>query len=395
MISCIGLRNGLEKVLVDYQRQMDSSRDMFWRLTNREPLSQTTRLLRIERFVEKVISCDLPAFSVEVSSTGKRVISITRIGNALLKQFQHLWFFDSFHDYSERPYAFLATCWEAEDKFGFRLPPLGGVGACPADYHAELNWIVERIRSLKKHGFYSRGIYDRRYESRQRTSRLIGHVSNLLYHYSKLVLVRVDIGYRKEVRHKFNMDSMMAGRERLFGLRSTHSCFDNLLGYAWVVEEGQRKGPHCHLLLIYDGSKVRADIRLAAGICQLWDVDVSEGQGCSWNSNAKKHEFDHVGIGMIERSDAEACSKAAYFATYLTKDPHHPKEMRDPQFVRMKPPGARVFGTSQDDFPLERRGRPPIRPITWVPGEFANLRWPNLPWASSPQIDCPSPPQGR
>lgn len=389
MISCIGLRSGLEKALVDYRRQMDASRDMFWKLTGREPLSQTARLLRVERFVEKVISCDLPAFSVGVSNSGKRAITITSIGKALLKQLQHLWFFDCYHDYAERPYAFLAACWDAEDQFGIRLPSLAGVSAKPSDYYAELNWIIERIRLFKKFGFYSRGISDRRYESRQRTYRLVGHVSNLLYRYSKLVLVRVDIGYRKEVRHLFNMDSLIADRERLFDLRWTTPCFDNLLGYAWAIEEGIRKGPHCHLLLIFDGSKIRADIRLAEGICQLWDSEVCEGRGCSWNSNAKKHEFDHVGIGMIERADANACSKATYFATYLTKDPYGIDQRRDPQFVRMKPHGARVFGTSQDDFPSVKRGRPQVHPTLWQPADFTQYRWPNKPWES--QQDGASP----
>lgn len=389
MISCLGERLGIDQPLIDYQRTVEPARDMFWRLTGKEPISQTTRLLRIERFVQRVISSESPAFDVTPSVSGATNVKITPIGKALLKQLQHLWFFDSFHDYAEMPYAFFSFCWEAEDRFGIRLSPLAAVGAEASDYHAELNWILDRIRLLKNVGFFARGVYDRRYESKQKTSRLVFHVASLLHHYSKLVLLRVDIGYRKDVRHRFGIDDLMAGREALFSLRSTNPCFKHLLGYAWVIEEGRRKGPHCHLLLIFDGSKVRADIKLAIRICELWVDDVSGGYGCAWNSNSKKHEFDHVGIGMIERSDSEACSKAAYFATYLTKDPHIPDQKKDPQFVRMKPHGARVFGTSQDDFTTVKRGRPQVIPTLWQPADFTNYRWPNRPWEN--QQDSPRP----
>jgi hypothetical protein len=31
-------------------------------------------------------------------------------------------------------------------------------------------------------------------------------------------------------------------------------CFSDLEGYAWALEQGEEKGYHCHLLLIYNGA---------------------------------------------------------------------------------------------------------------------------------------------
>lgn len=384
MIGCTSARGGFLPALIHHNRQPDNRLPLLWNQAGYGSVGISEALIRIDEFSQSVSDSNQPACVFKTSKDGQSSASLTRLGTRLLSVLPMLGLFDSFHDYSEGPYAFLDACWHAESQFGIDLVVIGLNPAWAALHYArELNWLVDMIRMSARSDWYQRCTSDRIYKSRVRASKINGLVSGLLFQYSRLVLVRVDFGYWEGVREGVTMDRLLADRERLFELRKSHPVFAHLKGYVWAVEEGRTKGPHCHALFIFDGRHVAQDMSMGRCIRELWGREVTQGGGSSWCSNCRKERFDALGIGVIDRADPEACRNAVFFATYLAKDPHHPDQRDDPQYVRMRSPGARIFGTSQVECVSTRTGRPSIYPMAWRPEELQGLRWPVGPggWA--------------
>lgn len=376
MISCKSLRVGVTQSLVSFARLPDPRVGMLWAQAGRQPVSQTQALVQIEAFVDLAVRSQEPAYTLRQNMDGAWVAKETKIGHGLMDVLPLLGLFDSSHDYSEKPYAFLEACWFYED---FSCRDLNLLGANPAwarlYWPQEINWIVERIRHSARQDWFLRGESDRRYESKWRATRIADYVASLLHRFSRLVLVRVDFFYREDIRLGLSIDRLCSDLDQLLIHKDRHPYFQHLKGYVWAIEEGIRKGPHAHMLFIFDGADIRADGTMAEMIRGLWDGPITGGEGKSWSTNLNKNNLAEVGIGMIDRADRDACEKAVRFATYLAKDPHRPDE-DGPQYVRMKPADARIFGVGQLDDSNSRGGRPLINPIPWDISEMQGIRWP-------------------
>lgn len=377
MITCTSTRQGIHTQLIDYHRMGTSDIEGLFAKKGIRQISQSKALRAIERFVDDVIHGTGQAFIPVARRSTKNRLWITGLGRQMLRVLPLVGMFDSQHDYAEKPYAFLDACWLIERTLGLSLVDIPATPELLTREQAEaLNMILEKIRHSARQDWFKRAVSDRRYQSAKRSERLASYVAGLLYRYSRLLLVRVDLCYPEEMRLHLTIDQLYADLRAFLALRWTHACFKDLKGYAWAVEDGGKKGPHCHLLLIFDGIKVREDITRGRMACDLWEHTVTLGKGKPFNCNARKHQYDEIGIGMISRTDLEACARAVCFATYLTKDPHRPEE-NDPQYLRIKPPGADAFGTGEHDVTAPRAGRPLIHPITWVPDDLKGIRWPD------------------
>lgn len=377
MISCTNLRIGISQPLESFSRVPDPRVNVLWAQSGRPPMSRTQALIKIESFVDLVISAQEPAYTFRQDKSGAWIATETRTGKGLTDVLPLLGLFDSGHDYSEKPYAFLEACWFYED---FSCRDLNLIGANPAwgrlYWPQEINWIADRIRQSARQDWFLRGVSDRKYESKWRAARIADYVATLLHRYSRLVLVRVDLFYRDAVRLNLSIDRLYRDLEQLLMQKDRHGYFQHLKGYVWAIEEGVRKGPHAHMLFIFDGAEIRDDVAMAQMIRRQWDGPITGGEGKSWSSNLNKLQFEEVGIGTIERTDRDACERAVRFATYLAKDPHRPEE-DDPQYLRMKPAGARTFGVGQiEEESSSRGGRPLVNPVTWDVSDMQGIRWP-------------------
>jgi hypothetical protein len=130
-------------------------------------------------------------------------------------------------------------------------------------------------------------------------------------------------------------------------------CFSDLQGYAWAVEQGKQRGYHCHLLLIYDGHKHQNDCYLGLEVGKCWQK-LLNGKGAFFTSNhpdykAKFRDAGSLGVGMIHRNNASEVANAINVGVYLVKPE------KDDQFLRVKSPKMRTFGTGQFSV-LWRRG---------------------------------------
>jgi len=184
-------------------------------------------------------------------------------------------------------------------------------------------------------------------------------------HRSRVLVVRIDLRYIKEIAahvpHHLAHDHL----EQLLGDRRIHpSVFNHLLAYAWGLEWGEQEGGiHYHLLLLFDGAHRRDDVGIGLDVGELWKL-ITGGWGEFYVSNFDKWKFDRdgtLGIGMIHRNDVtKRTNLINHVAAYLIK--------RSPHAV-MEPPqsfsgGFRLFGKSRMPKPIDpnkpRRGRPPL-----------------------------------
>ena len=97
---------------------------------------------------------------------------------------------------------------------------------------------------------------------------------NLTNHYSRLLFIRIDLKYAKETSHHVSIEGFDCHMRKFRELISNKkTCFEHLHGYAWALEQGGIEGGlHCHLLLIYDGSKKQNDWYLAKEVGEKWKM---------------------------------------------------------------------------------------------------------------------------
>ncbi len=185
------------------------------------------------------------------------------------------------------------------------------------------------------------------------------YIDYLFTRYARLLVLRVDLEYQSgnvihsEQDRLIKYQEASNDRKHLFNNMDSNKRFEHLLGAAWTLEYGVETGFHYHLLLIYNGSEVRKDETLAYWVGKYWSRNITEGQGRDFNCNAKKDEYDVLGIGMINHYDTKL--RAGLYKTigYLTKI-NHLAQM-------LIPKGCRTFGRGEELVTDPKMGRPRSR----------------------------------
>ena len=180
-----------------------------------------------------------------------------------------------------------------------------------------------------------------RQEIRNRES-LETYLRQLLCHYARLLFVRVDFAIQQQYQSEINIRQFHNLMKKMSNRYSNRDgCFSGLQGFAWAIEQGETKGFHCHVLLIYDGSKHQNDFGIGLAISQYWH-QLTEGRGSCFISNAPdyKAQFEEqgrLGIGMIHRSQPLQVENAINSAVYLV----NPEKKY--QNLRVRVPHMRTF----------------------------------------------------
>lgn len=130
------------------------------------------------------------------------------------------------------------------------------------------------------------------------------YIDNLQEQYSKLLVVRVDLGYTKECSEKIELDDVNKDLKKMLNnRRSKPSTFRNNVGYICKKEYTEDKGVHLHTLFLYDGQKVQKDAHIADEIGKYWKESITNGRGVYHNCNRSKYKDS--GIGMLNHKDTE------------------------------------------------------------------------------------------
>jgi len=156
---------------------------------------------------------------------------------------------------------------------------------------------------------------------------LRGHIDGIFRVYSKVMVIRIDFGYRRSaeelVSHRTTVkfSDVKTHREEL--LKDLRNSFkDSFITYAWKLEYGMEKGYHYHFLFFFNGSKLRKDVTVAKIIGDKWNV-VTEGEGVYYNCNGSKGKYIHSCIGVLTCHDTERINALKKFvANYIVKVDH-------------------------------------------------------------------------
>lgn len=208
--------------------------------------------------------------------------------------------------------------------------------------HKKTQHFIKTLKYYKKDILLENSVWN--YQEKQNQNSLDYYVRSLISHYSKLLFVRVDLKYLQESSHLITVDDFACHINKLrefIGNKKTF--FKHLQGNAWALEQGYENGAlHCHLLLIYDGSKRQNDWYLAKEVGEKW-CEITNGIGVYYNyhnvkSKQRYAQHDRLGIGMIHRNNSQQVTNAVYTALYLTK----PDKLD--QHLKVWLPSMRTFG---------------------------------------------------
>lgn len=185
-------------------------------------------------------------------------------------------------------------------------------------------------------------------------SSLKEYLKDLIWHYSKLLFVRVDLSIQQEFQHEVNIEVFHQYLKTFINrMQNKDTCFNDLHGYAWAVEQGEKKGYHCHVLLIYDGHKHQSDYGLGMQVGMCWKK-ITDEKGYFFLSNTPeyKRRFEQqgtLGIGMICRNNILQVDNAINAAMYLV----NPE--KENQYLRVRTKGMRTFGKGVYDVSWRRK----------------------------------------
>ena len=146
------------------------------------------------------------------------------------------------------------------------------------------------------------------------------YIDDLSKKYSKLNVVRVDLGYTKEDSKSITFEDASKDLNKMLNnTRSKPTVFGEMVGYITKKELGENKGVHIHVAIIYNGNIVREDITKAQQIGEYWKNNITKGKGVF--HNCSKNEYKNKAVGVIDYKDKE---KRKIFdekvLTYLCKD---------------------------------------------------------------------------
>lgn len=180
-----------------------------------------------------------------------------------------------------------------------------------------------------------------RYNERLNTKRLDDRLVELQESYSALLAVRVDLAYEP------NPDIQQVNRdlEELRKRLSRSEYGNELLLLVWALEQGEVKGYHCHVALVFDERKRTGAWSIAQAIGKLWK-EITKDDGSYFNCHDRRYlkqyeEQDMVGIGVIYSNVPYQANKMRSTLSYLAR-PEKEQYLRAKTTTKM-----RTFGMSQ------------------------------------------------
>lgn len=148
------------------------------------------------------------------------------------------------------------------------------------------------------------------------------YVDQLFDNTSKIQVIRLDLGYKKENAKDATLNKIKNDFSHLLNNRRTKpSIFEHMIGYIAKHEFTEEKGPHLHGALFYDGHKVSKDAFKGDQIGEYWCNQITNGTGIYHNCNRAKDKYSDCALGMIDHTDeAKRAALIEKAVGYLCKD---------------------------------------------------------------------------
>lgn len=129
------------------------------------------------------------------------------------------------------------------------------------------------------------------------------YIDDLQEQNSKLLVVRVDLGYKKPHSDDMTLEETNNDLNRMFNnMRTKLSIFKDKVGYVCKKEYTEDRGVHMHTLFIYDGQQIQKGAFKADQIGEYWQ-QITEGKGSYHNCH--RNEYARDGIGILDHRDSD------------------------------------------------------------------------------------------
>ena len=161
------------------------------------------------------------------------------------------------------------------------------------------------------------------------------YVNGLFDINSKINALRFDVGYTKEYSSDMTSENLNNDINHMFNnMRSKPSLFDSKIGFLIKREEGETKGPHAHITLLYNGQETQKGGYLVDEIGKYWNNDITQGRGSYHNCN--RNSYKKNGTGIIDHKDTEKRKILLENVTsYLCKDEQNIQSSSDDKINRL------------------------------------------------------------
>lgn len=159
-----------------------------------------------------------------------------------------------------------------------------------------------------------------RRNSRNNYRRLHKLIEALFTCYSRLMVVRIDLGYSQWDGPYIDAETARFHREKLCQAFQTYPLFDHLVGYAWKLEWQPQKGFHYHMLMFWDGHQAQQSLTYGRETGELWAQQITGGQGIYYNCNLKAEQtYQNNATGSVNYYDYQKRQGLDHIARYFTK----------------------------------------------------------------------------
>lgn len=169
-------------------------------------------------------------------------------------------------------------------------------------------------------------------ESNKNYDECINYINGLFDCYSKLVVLRMDLSYRKEIVESKTFEDLRNDIDKMRNnARHNEKLFKGLEGYIFKIEYGLDKRIHAHVLLFFNGHirKPSSDVYHASQIKAYWENVITQGDGFVWNCNDHKEQYRYNGIGLVNANDVEKRDYLIMAMKYLCKKDRQVIKPRD------------------------------------------------------------------
>lgn len=193
-------------------------------------------------------------------------------------------------------------------------------------YHA----LIDFIRSSAATDAFKAAIAQSTQTANRRLASASKSIGKTFKNHSKLLVIRLDLFYRKEHSHEITTEQAKKDLSHFFwNWRHKKSLFGHCVYCCWKLEFGLQKGYHFHLILFYNGRVVRNDAYRAHAVGEYWKDVTTKGRGAFFNCNLDKEKYRYLGIGMIKWDD-EAKRRVLInkVVTYLAKSEQYLRAKR-------------------------------------------------------------------
>ncbi|MEN8345666.1 inovirus-type Gp2 protein [Acinetobacter baumannii] len=200
------------------------------------------------------------------------------------------------------------------------------------DWQAYFNQArADHLNELRQH----------RHNEKLNAAKLDNRLKEILKSYSAVLVVRVDLAYAVSPDIEQVDNDLETLRRKI--KRSEYG--KDILLLVWALEQGEKKGYHCHIALIFNERKRTSAWSIAKAVGELWE-DVTGDDGSYFNCHDRRYlkqyeEQDTLGVGIIYSEVDYQVRKMCSTLSYLARPE---KE----QYLRVKTTRKmRTFGMSQ------------------------------------------------